>query len=146
MAFWIQLRRAPPFWFQFLTVPTRGGLDLGLMNGRPILLNLSAAGWRATAKPAATDWETGQWHHVTVTWNGEQHTLYLDGAPLENLSLAGVAAKPAAPGPAWIHLGSAPRENDKTSDMVIDELTIFDRCLAPQEVAALTRAPATKPR
>jgi len=138
--FWFKLRKERPDWFQFLSIPAGAGIQFGLSKFGPftIQLNISPR-WQpsSTPQPALA---VGEWHHVAVTWEEGRHfRMYLDGALTDDLRLPDNATLLSAAAPGSILLGSAPRSNDQTSDMVLDELTIYDHVLADAEIRQLAR-------
>lgn len=81
---------------------------------------------------AEVDWQPGEWHHLVATWQERDFCLYVDGKlgglNSETMSL------PRQPGDLF-DVGS---HNFGAQDpTAFDDLAIFRRALAPEEVAAL---------
>ncbi len=77
--------------------------------------------------------EPGFWHHVTVTYDGKRLRAYI------NCDLAAEAevSEPIMPHTRALVIGNYPgRKNAYAFEGAIDELMIFDRVLAPQEIFA----------
>jgi len=91
-----------------------------------------------TAEGLIAQWEPGEWHHVTVTWDNQRVRLYLDGKeqtrPDEG-KRAGDAGVALPSGPQTrINLGW--RLGNWHCDCDIDQLTVYGRALTEAEVAA----------
>ena len=69
----------------------------------------------------ASHWRSGEWHHVTATWQGTHMALYIDGLPQAG---SDSASPPQMLGPVF-YLGSSPR-GDWQADAIIDEFRISD--------------------
>ncbi len=104
-----------------------------------------------TADSDVTAWNPGEWHHVALVWNHECIRLYLDGKlqvrPDEGKVLwdnvNGLTTGPQT----RINLGW--RFGNWLGDSTIDELTVFGRELAADEIAkrfAEQSRPAAEPR
>jgi len=79
------------------------------------------------------EWRPGQWRHIACTWTrGEAMVLYVDGEPAKRLEGAPLPDKPVA---STITFGGDWQRKGCRS--VIDEAMIFDRMLAPHEIAQL---------
>ena len=86
-------------------------------------------------------WEPGQWHHIACTWGRyEAATLYIDGEQVETLLGSGLIA--GEPKETVRFGGDWDTEGART---VIDEAMIFDRALAPWEIARLAGLEAERP-
>ncbi len=87
------------------------------------------------------DWRPGQWRHVAWTWTRlEGMALYLDGRRVASVRGGAYSMPPA--GERMTFGADWERHGGRT---VIDEVMIFDRMLAPEEVAALAGRPAPAP-
>ncbi len=87
------------------------------------------------------EWQPGEWHHLACTWTSyEGMTLYIDGKPAKTLKGVIFPRKPLKP--LFAIGGDWQRKGCRT---VLDDLMLFDRMLAPQEVALLAGQPATEP-
>ncbi len=87
---------------------------------------------------------TGQWSHVTATWDGVSMILYVDGVEVGRMAKGGsaVAVDPAvsvAVGsqPSDAFAPSTPTHVVKFFDGLIDEVRIYNRALSEQEVRYL---------
>jgi hypothetical protein len=87
---------------------------------------------------AASALPIGEWAHVAVTLTGSNGALYLNGA----LAAAGsITITPAAFSPSINYLGKS-QFADPLFNGAIDDFRIYNRGLAPAEVAALAAPPA----
>lgn len=134
VAFWVRTRKA--------TQPLLlGSLDLWLQEGMPQLV---LGGWPLAAQAGAR-LDDGQWHHLAVVWDqsgGKRAmSLLVDGVR------RGTATGPEAAGIAEIALGRSNRcrPGSEGSGFIgaFDDIRIYARCLAEDEVTALSR-PASK--
>lgn len=80
--------------------------------------------------------ETGRWFHVAMTWGGGdtngEVTLYLDGVAVRSRAYAGRISYPYRS----LVMGAA-HDYTRPFGGVLDEVCVFDRVLAPEEIAAL---------
>jgi hypothetical protein len=85
------------------------------------------------ARASISDWGPGKWHHVAITWTRyEGMAIYVDGEQRQHLADAGLLDEPFE---ATMRFGSD--WEAKGGRTVLDEAMIFDRMLAPGEIAAL---------
>lgn len=75
----------------------------------------------------------GVWHHVAVTWTADRATVYLDGVRKGSLDGLEIPARPSA-----IRLGSG--GPNAAANAVLDEIFLYDRELAEEEVGRLARS------
>lgn len=86
-------------------------------------------------------WEPGRWHHIACTWGRyESISLYVDGELVE--TLAGSGLIDGLPQETMRFGGDWHSEGGRT---LIDEAMIFDRMLAPHEIASLAGLDAEAP-
>jgi RNA polymerase sigma factor (sigma-70 family) len=105
---------------------------LGFTNGRLIA---NSHTWNAVifAPPLAD----GRWHHLAFTVSATRMTLYRDGQPLGSKPLRGRRRDPVD-WPVFIGGGSnVPGVVHERFEGAVDETVLYDRALAPREVAAL---------
>ncbi|MBM4051086.1 MAG: LamG domain-containing protein, partial [Planctomycetes bacterium] len=86
-------------------------------------------------------WKPGEWHHIACAWTRDEGmALYIDGEPASQIAGTGLTDKPLKPrmrfGTDWQRKGAR---------TVLDEVMIFDRMLAPHEVASLAGKPSQPP-
>ncbi len=85
----------------------------------------------------STQLPTGVWKHVAVTASGSNYAMYIDGFPVAELTDGPVVLpsdmEPLAP-TSWI---GKSRFNDPGLSGLVDEMRIYDRVLAPSEIANL---------
>lgn len=87
------------------------------------------------------DWEPGQWHHIAATWcRYEGVALYIDGEQVVYKAGSGLAEGPVQERMRFG--GSWDSDGNRT---VIDEIMIFDRMLAPYEIAAIAAEAPVEP-
>ena len=129
VACWIRTKKA--------TEPlVLGSFDLWLEDGRPKLI---FAGWPSTIKdgPRLDD---GQWHHLVIAWDqsGGKRAVhfYIDGLD------SGNAFGPAEGSVNRLQIGLSNSAPARDFLGAIDELRIYQRCLAPEEIAQLAHPPA----
>jgi hypothetical protein len=93
----------------------------------------SRAGWHRATSP--TPLSRGRWYHLAATFDGKQLTLYVDGKEAATDAFEGKVEP--SPFPLVIARGPYDRARIFTGD--IDEVTVFDRALSPDEVRDLAR-------
>ena len=76
--------------------------------------------------------ETGGFHHVAGTFDGIVMRLYLDGREVGSLDISGDVAS----GDSYIFMSS----DGEPLDGVLDEMSIYDRALTPQELQQIYEA------
>jgi hypothetical protein len=81
---------------------------------------------------AITEWQPGEWHAVTTTWNGTSFALYVDGKLVSEKSDAGHVG---LPDDATLVIGSDFPENRPVAPGVIQKVDVRRRPLTPDEVA-----------
>jgi len=79
--------------------------------------------------------ETDRWYHLAITYESGNQVIYVDGAPAGSRSFGGDLATNDLPLQIGQDQGFAGREWDG----LLDEVRIFDRALAPGEVADLAQ-------
>lgn len=131
----------------------RFGTELSLKRGRLFLGVIRFWPGNAIAIQATQDFPTNQWALVTVTYDGsgraEGLRLYVDGQPVESRIGRDQLTKSPGTGGNGVTFGQRFRDRGLTGG-AIDDLNVFDRALAPIEVAhlydgiALTTALATR--
>lgn len=78
---------------------------------------------------------TDQWVHAAATWDGTTMRIYQDGVDVGGAAKGGVLS--ADPGvPVWIG-GNPSGATDKPWSGLIDDVRIYDRALAAEEILAL---------
>jgi len=91
-----------------------------------------SAGCGVLAEPVVYPWQPnlGQWYHVAVTRDGNDYSLYLDGARVVTEQDPNPIADPSAP----LRIGGA---EAFFLNGLVDEVEIFDRALSPAEIQAI---------
>jgi len=99
-------------------------------------LGLAIGNWLQNASaPFAS--ETGAWYHVAGAWDGETAFLYVDGQLAASAPLAVTAAPDGRP----LVIGADDPGILEVFNGKIDEVRIYNRALAPAEIAALAEQP-----
>jgi hypothetical protein len=86
--------------------------------------------------PLSTEWKPGSWHHVVAVWKANtgdapsQLMLYLDGRPMPRQEAPWGEIKTPKLFCFGYHWGAY-------ADAALDEICVFKRALAPEEVDAL---------
>ncbi len=87
------------------------------------------------------DLSDGQWHHVAMTSAVQRHKFFVDGKPIESLTLWNFGKMgPDDPDHGILVGGQETRAFGQTNPGFtgdLDELQIFSRQLAPEEIAAI---------
>jgi len=80
----------------------------------------------------------GGWHHLAMSYDNQILRLFVDGRP------AGTAkvGKVRVPGKGSLRIGNRPDGRGKPVHALFDELRIWNRALAPQEIRAHARTPS----
>ncbi len=81
----------------------------------------------------------GQWHHIAGTYNGSQITLYVDGALDASVPASGTIAEQNFP----VYIGGdsgAPAGHTYLFHGQIDEVSLYNRALSSDEIAAIYNA------
>lgn len=87
-------------------------------------------------KPVS-EWQPGQWHHIACAWTRhEGMAIYIDGEQVRYLG--GVSMADGTPSSHMTFGGTWQRKGNRT---VLDEAMVFDRMLAPHEIAGLAGKP-----
>lgn len=85
----------------------------------------------------------GEWHHAAATFDGTQLMLFLDGIPQKQV-LPCKAPFAARPGPLFLGVNppTKPGQPDAcpSLDGLIDEVMVFDRALAAEEIKQIIAA------
>jgi hypothetical protein len=71
----------------------------------------------------------GEWTHVTATYNGSVHKLYIDGAEVNSIPMSGSLGTTASP----LDLGSSAGTSWQYNGL-LDEVRIYNRALSAAEV------------
>ncbi len=77
--------------------------------------------------------DTGDWHHVALTWDGQKGIFFYDGVGVQTNTLSGVNAAYLSK----IGFGNNVVPNAEFWNGAMDEAYVFDRALTPAEVAGL---------
>jgi autotransporter-associated beta strand protein len=77
--------------------------------------------------------DTGAWHHVALTWDGQRSIFFYDGVGIQTNTLTGVNAAYNSK----IGFGNNPVPNHEFWNGALDEAYVFDRALTAAEVAGL---------
>ena len=75
------------------------------------------------------DWADGVWHHVVLTWRGQEITLYVDGVRTGSIFLKTPIHADGTGAPFQIGGASEPT--------LIDEVSLYSRALSEQDVKKL---------
>jgi hypothetical protein len=128
------------FWFNIAAMPTGSQICVSLTDGMPDggsrlklgFLGGRVAAWKGGSAPVATGpaLQPG-WHHFAYTFTGTVHRLYVDGA---QTGMSMTAPDEGAVANARLGGGFDNSENFLGQ---LDEVRIYNRPLAPEEVAAL---------
>jgi hypothetical protein len=73
----------------------------------------------------------GNWHHIATTWQEDKCILYIDGEEKGRARYY-----PAIPNPGYLLIGATTLEGT-TGSAVMDESTIWNRALSPDEIKML---------
>ncbi|MCP4783748.1 MAG: LamG domain-containing protein [Fuerstiella sp.] len=80
-----------------------------------------------------TTWDAGTWYHVAGTWGSSGMTLYVNGVQVGTNSYTGGFADVAN---GW-SIGGNLSGADRMTNAIIDEVDLFDRALAANEIQDL---------
>lgn len=81
------------------------------------------------------------WHHIAMTYDGENLALYLDGKREASETIH----RERIPGRADMLLGFEANTQPFEIDRIYDQIRLWDRVLTPEEIAAHAANPATMP-
>lgn len=157
VAFWLRLPGGVPDCVVFHrsggTDVGRFGTELSLKSGKLFFGVIRFWPGNAIAIEAQESLATNEWTHIAVTYGGsgraEGMHLYVDGHPAESNVIRDELTKSPGAGGDGITFGARFRDRGLTGG-AIDDLYVFDRAIAPIEVAqlydgvALTRALAAR--
>jgi hypothetical protein len=144
VATWVLVREIPTTGNRAIITRQLGGgredhFFLGFANGR---LVFNSHSWNTVLFFRMT--ADGRWHHLAATVSATRATLYVDGQPVAAKRPRG-ARHDRVDTPVLIGGGSnVPGVVRERLDGTIDETAIYDRALAPREIAAL--AAGAQPR
>lgn len=77
---------------------------------------------------ALPDYRDDDWHHIVVTFDGEQGKLYLDGVNYVDIPVSGELASEEEP----LHIGDG--RDERHFSGAVDEARIYNRALSEDEV------------
>jgi hypothetical protein len=129
------------FWFNIAAMPTNSQLGVSLTDGVPSggsrlklgFLGGQMAAWKGGNDPLATGPAVQPgWHHFAYTFTGTVHRLYIDGAQ--------TGTSMAAPDTGAVTNARLGGGFDNSENFLgqLDEVRIYNRALAAEEVAALS--------
>ena len=78
------------------------------------------------------DWEQGEWHQITTTWNGTEYALYVDGQLITQMSHDGTVDLPSG---TKLYIGSNDPGRRSVAPGTIGQVDLRNRPLTPGEVA-----------
>ncbi len=144
VAFWLRVPEGVPDGVVFHrsggTDVGRFGTELSLKTGRLFFGMIRFWPGNAIAIEADESLATNQWTHVAVTYDGSGRAdgmhLYIDGDPAESNIVRDALTKSPGAGGTGITFGERFRGRGLTGG-AIDDLHVFDRAIAPIEVAQL---------
>jgi len=90
------------------------------------------AGIASSIGGPVADWERGEWHQITTTWNGTEYTLYVDGRLITQMSHDGFVDLPSG---TKLYIGSNVPEGRSVAPGTIGLVDLRNRPLTPGEVA-----------
>ncbi len=79
-----------------------------------------------------TDWEQGEWHQITTTWDGTEYALYVDGQLITQMSHDGFVDLPSG---TKLYIGSNNPGRGSVAPGTIGHVDLRNRPLTPGEVA-----------
>ena len=79
-----------------------------------------------------TDWEQGEWHQITTTWDGTEYALYVDGQLITQMSHDGLVDLPSG---TKLYIGSNNPGRGSVAPGTIGHVDLRNRPLTPGEVA-----------
>ncbi len=129
---WIQPRQLPTQSDSLATILRKEGCYSLRFAGARLGLVLWFDGAPVTLTGKKSDWQPGQWYHVVATYDGRHSRLYVNGS--EDAHAARPAPQPLDAAATNCHVGSAGSQSRFGG--VIDELRIYGRALAPDQIAA----------
>ncbi len=77
-----------------------------------------------------------RWYHIVYTYNGREHTFYIDGAR-DNLAVREISRGIDTAPTGNLYIGTAGADDGSSFDGWLDEVMIYDRVLEPAEVRLL---------
>jgi hypothetical protein len=92
----------------------------------------AAGGGYDHCRTSSSGYTTGQWYHVTGTYNGTTCRIYVNGADTTNTVVSDTTSGAINSGASSLTIGSA-------FNGLLDEVRIYNRPLSPDEVAQLYR-------
>ncbi|MGE0824209.1 MAG: LamG-like jellyroll fold domain-containing protein [Candidatus Binatia bacterium] len=78
----------------------------------------------------------GQWYHLAITRNGDTYTIFINGTPSGSATDTRIIPNANAP----LTIGQANEPFGGFMNGLLDEVTIYDRALSPEELAAIVNA------
>lgn len=98
------------------------------------VMSTSESGWYGTVAPFYLPLQPGQWYQVTVTYDGKNARVYVNG---EEEGMSGDMTGGLKSVPSPIRLGYKSASNIEFAQAGIDELRLYDRALTGDQVAKL---------
>jgi hypothetical protein len=119
-------------------------LGIGGAASEPGKLIFFHGGREASARPAIgrTALERWTWNHVVLVRDGQTVRVYLNGSPQPEIETQAPSEFP--PGFDQLFFGGR-GDNDSNWEGRLDEIAVFDRPLAAEEIAKLSRIPNSAP-
>ncbi len=132
IAYWVNIGSVTTDWMPFIT---KGDTSwrLSTANNREARLHLGAGGAIvSTDKPVGL----GEWHHVAATCGGNTIRIYIDG----NLAATGTYAGGIVPNSSPVMIGANADVMNRFFDGLIDDVRVYNRVLADDEIKTLVIA------
>jgi uncharacterized protein (TIGR02145 family) len=89
-----------------------------------------STGWDLQWKPAYNNWVSNTWYYLTLKREGTSLTLYINGSPVENTSIAFNISNPATN----LFLGRS-QLGDRTHLGNLDDFRVYNRALSDSEIS-----------
>jgi len=139
ISLWVNLSRLPES--NYSLIGKEGGdtdnafrLTIMPSGAGHFVMATSETGWYSTV--ASFDWplQSEQWHHVTITYDGKNARVYIDG---EEEGMSGEITGGLMTVTSPIRLGFNSASNIEFAAASIDELQFYDQALTGNQIAAL---------
>jgi hypothetical protein len=85
------------------------------------------------ASVSIAEWQPGEWHSLSATWQDQNVTFYIDGEPVG----APIQGNFAVQGQAPVTIGALPLSNQAVAPGTVSDVSLRTRALPPDEITRL---------
>jgi hypothetical protein len=133
VALWLQPEWSPDNEDDAALIELGEGLFRVYKNANVLRFDVRGDGSEQNASVSIADWQPGEWHSLSATWQNQEVTFYVDGQPVRPPIRGNFAVEGQVP----LTIGAVYPPDKAVAPGTVSDVSLRSRALAPGEITGL---------